>query len=90
MLLNGAIKLVYLIVWLIPTENNLTYSSDEPHKDIQTLLNGYKEEPDSEAQLKLLLPHISSSFGGNRLISETIEELKKYQTSNDSAGILSR
>jgi len=63
-------------------------SSDDPHKDILALLAQHKEEPESEAQLKLLLPHIVSCFGENRSISKIIEELKKHQESADSGGIL--
>ncbi|XP_010915031.2 3-hydroxyisobutyryl-CoA hydrolase-like protein 3, mitochondrial isoform X3 [Elaeis guineensis] len=58
--------------------------SDDPHKDVQALLSGYEKEPESEAELKMLLPHIVSSFGSHRSVSETIEELKKHQFSTDA------
>ncbi|WOL09026.1 3-hydroxyisobutyryl-CoA hydrolase-like protein 3, mitochondrial [Canna indica] len=58
--------------------------SDEPDKDIEALLVGFKEEPGSEAQMKIFLPQIISCFSENRSVLETIEELKKYQKSTDS------
>ncbi|XP_020241849.1 3-hydroxyisobutyryl-CoA hydrolase-like protein 3, mitochondrial [Asparagus officinalis] len=58
--------------------------SDDPHKDVIALLAQYKKEPESEAQLNLLLPHIVSCFGANKSVSETIEELKKLQQHADS------
>ncbi|KAG1335498.1 3-hydroxyisobutyryl-CoA hydrolase-like protein 3, mitochondrial [Cocos nucifera] len=58
--------------------------SDDPHKDVQALLSGYEKEPESEAALKMLLPHIVSSFGSHRSVFETIEELKKHQFSTDA------
>lgn len=63
-------------------------SSNEPHKDIEAVLAEYSKEPGSESQLKTLLPQIVSSFGVNRSVSETIEELKRHQTSTDTAGML--
>uniref|UniRef100_A0A8N4F0A3 3-hydroxyisobutyryl-CoA hydrolase n=2 Tax=Elaeis guineensis var. tenera TaxID=51953 RepID=A0A8N4F0A3_ELAGV len=36
-------------------------------------------------QLKLLLPHIVSSFGVHNSVSKIIEELKTYQSSTDAA-----
>ncbi|WOL08135.1 3-hydroxyisobutyryl-CoA hydrolase-like protein 4, mitochondrial isoform X1 [Canna indica] len=57
--------------------------SDDPDKDIQALLDDYKKEPDSESQLKILLPQIVSCFA-NRSVSETIKELKRHQASSDS------
>lgn len=61
-----------------------TNFSQDPHQDIKVLLARYESNPDSEAQLKLLLPEIISSFGGNKSVIEIIEELKKYQLSTDS------
>ncbi|KAJ1437940.1 Enoyl-CoA hydratase/isomerase, HIBYL-CoA-H type [Sesbania bispinosa] len=58
--------------------------SQDPHQDIKVLLARYESNPESEAQLKLLLPQIISSFGGNKSVTETIEELKKHQSSSDS------
>ncbi|THU61165.1 hypothetical protein C4D60_Mb07t20410 [Musa balbisiana] len=58
--------------------------SDEPDKDIHALLAGYKKDPASEAQMKTFFPQIAQCFGANRSVSETIEGLKKHQTSADS------
>ncbi|RDX86101.1 3-hydroxyisobutyryl-CoA hydrolase-like protein 3, mitochondrial [Mucuna pruriens] len=55
----------------------------DPHQDIKVLLARYESNPESEAQLKLLLPQIISSFGGNKSVTEIIEELKKHQSSTD-------
>ncbi|XP_027340198.1 3-hydroxyisobutyryl-CoA hydrolase-like protein 3, mitochondrial isoform X2 [Abrus precatorius] len=60
-----------------------TNFSQDPHQDIKVLLARYESNPESEAQLKLLLPQIMSSFGGNKSVTETIEELKKHQSSSD-------
>ncbi|XP_038987219.1 3-hydroxyisobutyryl-CoA hydrolase-like protein 3, mitochondrial isoform X2 [Phoenix dactylifera] len=59
--------------------------SDDPHKDVVSLLAQYKKEPESEAQLKLLLPHIVSSFGGRKSVSKIIEELEKSRSNTDVA-----
>ncbi|KAI4347153.1 hypothetical protein L6164_007994 [Bauhinia variegata] len=59
-----------------------TFSQD-PHQDIKVLLARYESNPESEAQLKLLLPQIISSFGQNKSVAETFEELKKHQSSTD-------
>ncbi|KAK2439447.1 3-hydroxyisobutyryl-CoA hydrolase [Trifolium repens] len=61
-----------------------TNFSQDPHQDIKVLLARYESNPDSESQLKLLLPQITSSFGGNKSVIETIEELKSHQSSTDS------
>ncbi|XP_041008123.1 3-hydroxyisobutyryl-CoA hydrolase-like protein 3, mitochondrial isoform X1 [Juglans microcarpa x Juglans regia] len=62
-----------------------TTFSEDPHQDIKTLLAKYSSNPESEPQLKLLLPHIISSFGASKSVNETIEELKKHQLSSESA-----
>ncbi|XP_052182163.1 3-hydroxyisobutyryl-CoA hydrolase-like protein 3, mitochondrial isoform X1 [Diospyros lotus] len=59
--------------------------TEDPHQDIKTLLTKHTSNTESEPQLKLLLPQIVSSFGGNRSISETIEELKKHEQSTDAS-----
>lgn len=64
------------------------YSSEDPHQDIKVLLARYESNPESEAQLKLLLPQIVSCFLPNKSVSETIEELKKHQSSDDPTGML--
>lgn len=58
--------------------------SDDPHKDVRELLSRYEKETESKAQLKMLLPHIVSSFGSHRSVSETIEELRKHQSRTDA------
>ena len=63
------------------------YSSQDPHQDIKVLLASYESNPDSEAQLKLLLPQIISSFGRNKTVTETIKDLKQHQSSTDSNGM---
>jgi hypothetical protein len=69
-------------------KNHWLFSSQDPHQDIKVLLARYESNPDSESQLKLLLPQITSSFGGNKSVIETIEELKSHQSSTDSNGML--
>ncbi|XP_021764466.1 3-hydroxyisobutyryl-CoA hydrolase-like protein 3, mitochondrial isoform X2 [Chenopodium quinoa] len=57
--------------------------SEDPDQDIATLVSKYSSQPESEPQLKALLPHITSTFDANKSISEIIEELKKHQQSSD-------
>jgi 3-hydroxyisobutyryl-CoA hydrolase len=61
-----------------------TTFSEDPNQDISVLLAKYSSNPESEPQLKLLLPFIASCFGGNKSVNETIEELKKHQLSTDA------
>ncbi|KAM5547671.1 3-hydroxyisobutyryl-CoA hydrolase-like protein 3, mitochondrial [Rosa sericea] len=61
-----------------------TNFSQDPHEDIKTILAKFSSNPDSESQLKQFLPQITSSFGANKSVIETIEELKKYQSSSDA------
>ncbi|OVA13879.1 Crotonase superfamily [Macleaya cordata] len=58
--------------------------SDDSHKDVKALLAEYSKAPESEPQLKLLLPQIVSSFGSHKSVIEIIEELKKHQQSTDA------
>ncbi|XP_042490644.1 3-hydroxyisobutyryl-CoA hydrolase-like protein 3, mitochondrial isoform X1 [Macadamia integrifolia] len=60
----------------------LTFS-DDPHKDVEGLLPKYSKEPDSEGQLKLLLPQIVSSFAGDKSVIEIIEEIEKHHLSTE-------
>ncbi|XP_050365517.1 3-hydroxyisobutyryl-CoA hydrolase-like protein 3, mitochondrial isoform X1 [Argentina anserina] len=61
-----------------------TNFSQDPHEDIKTILAKFSSKPDSESQLKQLLPQITSSFGANKSVVETIEELKRHQLSSDA------
>ncbi|XP_050259089.1 3-hydroxyisobutyryl-CoA hydrolase-like protein 3, mitochondrial [Quercus robur] len=61
------------------------FSSEDPHQDIKALLARFSGNPESESQLKLLLPRIVSSFGASKSVNETIEELKKHQLSGEAA-----
>ncbi|KAE8651521.1 3-hydroxyisobutyryl-CoA hydrolase-like protein 3, mitochondrial isoform X2 [Cucumis sativus] len=59
--------------------------SEDPHQDINTLLAKYSSDPESPPSLKLLLPQITSSFGTNKSVKETVEELKKHQLDSSSS-----
>ncbi|XP_061993677.1 3-hydroxyisobutyryl-CoA hydrolase-like protein 3, mitochondrial isoform X3 [Rosa rugosa] len=61
-----------------------TNFSQDPHEDIKTILAKFSSKPDSESQLKQLLPQIASSFGANKSVIGTIEELKKHQSSSNA------
>ncbi|XP_034699448.1 3-hydroxyisobutyryl-CoA hydrolase-like protein 3, mitochondrial isoform X1 [Vitis riparia] len=61
-----------------------TSFSEDPHQDIRELLVKYSHDPESEAQLKLLLPQIVSTFSADKSVNEIIEELKKHQLSTDA------
>ncbi|CAN6681018.1 unnamed protein product [Malus baccata var. baccata] len=61
-----------------------TNFSQDPHQDIETNLTKFSSNPDSEPQLKSLLPPITSAFGANKSVVETIDELKKQQQSSDA------
>ncbi|CAN1174258.1 3-hydroxyisobutyryl-CoA hydrolase-like protein 3, mitochondrial [Linum perenne] len=58
--------------------------SQDPHDEVKGLLAKYKHDPDSEAQLKLLLPRIISTFGGHKSVKEITEELKQHRQSADA------
>ncbi|KAL3586259.1 hypothetical protein D5086_013126 [Populus alba] len=60
----------------------ITFSND-PHQDIKALLAEYGHDPESESQLKSLLPRIISTFGPNKSVEEIIEKLKSHQLSAD-------
>ncbi|KAM0923143.1 hypothetical protein ACQ4PT_005706 [Festuca glaucescens] len=56
----------------------------DPHKDVESLLTGYKKEPESVPQLEKRLPDIISSFGADKSAAESVEELKKCSQSGDT------
>ncbi|XP_038890832.1 3-hydroxyisobutyryl-CoA hydrolase-like protein 3, mitochondrial isoform X1 [Benincasa hispida] len=62
-----------------------TTFSEDPHQDINTLLAKYSSDPESPPSLKLLLPQITSSFGSDKSVKETVEELKKHQLDSNSS-----
>lgn len=53
---------------------------------MQATLEKYSSNPESEPRLKLLLPHIVSTFGSNKSVEEIMDELEKYQESDDATG----
>ncbi|XP_030448676.1 3-hydroxyisobutyryl-CoA hydrolase-like protein 3, mitochondrial isoform X1 [Syzygium oleosum] len=57
---------------------------EDPFKDIGALLARFSGESESEAQLKLLLPHIIACFGANKSVVEITAELRKHQQSSDA------
>ncbi|KAG4189991.1 hypothetical protein ERO13_A07G003600v2 [Gossypium hirsutum] len=59
--------------------------SEDPDKDLTTLLAKYCSNPESEAHLKLLLPQISSCFSADKSVNETIEEVKKHLQSTEAS-----
>ena len=63
-------------------------SSQDPYQDINALLVKFSSNPETEAHLSSLLPQITSSFGANKSVIETVEELKRYQQDSDATGKL--
>ncbi|XP_047083960.1 3-hydroxyisobutyryl-CoA hydrolase-like protein 3, mitochondrial isoform X4 [Lolium rigidum] len=61
-----------------------TNFTDDPHKDVESLLTGYKKEPESVPQIEKLLPVIISSFGADKSAAESVEELNKCSQSGDT------
>uniref|UniRef100_A0A0D6R432 3-hydroxyisobutyryl-CoA hydrolase n=1 Tax=Araucaria cunninghamii TaxID=56994 RepID=A0A0D6R432_ARACU len=57
--------------------------SDDPHEVVQKVLADFCREPESESQLKALLPSITATFGTDKSVVASIEELKKQQLSSD-------
>ncbi|CAH9066549.1 unnamed protein product [Cuscuta europaea] len=58
--------------------------SEDPHHDIQKLLEKYRTTPDSEPRLRSILPRIISTFGGKKTIKEIMNELENHQDSGDT------
>ncbi|XP_066376803.1 3-hydroxyisobutyryl-CoA hydrolase-like protein 3, mitochondrial isoform X1 [Miscanthus floridulus] len=61
--------------------------TNDPHRDVESVLTGYKKEPESESQLEKLLPYIISSFSRDKSVAESVEELKKCSQSGDAAAV---
>ncbi|XP_030552904.2 3-hydroxyisobutyryl-CoA hydrolase-like protein 3, mitochondrial [Rhodamnia argentea] len=59
------------------------FFSGDPYDDIETLLARYSGDLESEAQLKLLLPHIVSCFGANKSVIEIMEDLERHKLNPD-------
>uniref|UniRef100_A0A0D3GIB1 3-hydroxyisobutyryl-CoA hydrolase n=1 Tax=Oryza barthii TaxID=65489 RepID=A0A0D3GIB1_9ORYZ len=59
--------------------------TDDPHRDVESLLTKFKNEPESGPQLDKFLPYIISSFGPDKSVAESVEELKKCSQSDDAA-----
>ncbi|CAL5039206.1 unnamed protein product [Urochloa decumbens] len=59
--------------------------TNDPHRDVESVLTGYRKEPESEPQLEKLLPQIISSFSPDKSVIESVEELKKCSQSGDAA-----
>ncbi|XP_074273854.1 3-hydroxyisobutyryl-CoA hydrolase-like protein 3, mitochondrial isoform X2 [Silene latifolia] len=57
--------------------------SADPNEDIATLLSKFSTQPEFEPQLKLLLPHIASTFEANKSVGEIVEELKRQEENSD-------
>uniref|UniRef100_A0A7N0U6R1 3-hydroxyisobutyryl-CoA hydrolase n=1 Tax=Kalanchoe fedtschenkoi TaxID=63787 RepID=A0A7N0U6R1_KALFE len=62
-----------------------TTFSNDPHESVKTILENYSAVPESDAQIKQLLPQISSCFGSKKSVKETIEDLKKHVAGSDAA-----
>nr|XP_023916718.1 3-hydroxyisobutyryl-CoA hydrolase-like protein 3, mitochondrial [Quercus suber] len=83
MVSNGSIK--FAVGVTNGRDFEVATHSEDPHQDIIALLARFSGSPESESQLKLLLPHIVSSFGANKSVNDTTEELKKHQLSGEAA-----
>ncbi|KAF3786040.1 3-hydroxyisobutyryl-CoA hydrolase-like protein 4 [Nymphaea thermarum] len=57
--------------------------SDDPHKEVQALLAEYSKKPESDAQLQVLLPQISSTFRSHKPVTEIVQELKQHELGDD-------
>ncbi|EXB37061.1 3-hydroxyisobutyryl-CoA hydrolase-like protein 3 [Morus notabilis] len=61
-----------------------TNFSQDPHEDVKAVVGRFNSNPGPDAHLSVLLPQIISSFGGNKSVIDTIEELKRYRQSSDA------
>ncbi|KAG6770009.1 hypothetical protein POTOM_025676 [Populus tomentosa] len=77
------LKEALLQITLFAAHSIYISSSNDPHQDIKALLAEYGHDPESESQLKSLLPRIISTFGPNKSVEEIIEKLKSHQLSAD-------
>uniref|UniRef100_A0A0E0LD53 3-hydroxyisobutyryl-CoA hydrolase n=1 Tax=Oryza punctata TaxID=4537 RepID=A0A0E0LD53_ORYPU len=59
--------------------------TDDPHRDVESLLTKFKNEPESGPQLDKFLPYIISFFGPDKSVAESVKELKKCSQSDDAA-----
>jgi 3-hydroxyisobutyryl-CoA hydrolase len=57
--------------------------SNDAHQKVEEVLSKYSESPDGEPKLKGLLPAITSCFGSNKSVLDTLEALKKELQSSD-------
>uniref|UniRef100_A0A0A9CXP5 3-hydroxyisobutyryl-CoA hydrolase n=1 Tax=Arundo donax TaxID=35708 RepID=A0A0A9CXP5_ARUDO len=60
-------------------------STNDPHREVESVLTGYEKKPEFEPQLEKLLPHIISSFSPDKSVVESVEELNKCTQSDDAA-----
>ncbi|XP_078432250.1 3-hydroxyisobutyryl-CoA hydrolase-like protein 4, mitochondrial isoform X2 [Wolffia australiana] len=58
--------------------------SEDPHNDVGATLSAYSKQPETESQLRLLLPEISSSFKMHKPVKYIIEDLKELQNSSNT------
>ncbi|XP_023750873.1 3-hydroxyisobutyryl-CoA hydrolase-like protein 3, mitochondrial [Lactuca sativa] len=75
----------------LPSENlsslketllSTTFCKD-PYLEVEEILGKYSRNPESEPRLKLLLPHIVSTFGSNKSVKEIMEDVEKNQKNDD-------
>lgn len=53
----------------------MLYSCKDPYLEVEEILGKYSRNPESEPRLKLLLPHIVSTFGSNKSVKEITEDV---------------
>lgn len=64
----------------------MLYSCKDPYLEVEEILGKYSRNPESEPRLKLLLPHIVSTFGSNKSVKEIMEDVEKNQKNDDPLG----